>query len=90
MTFLDQWGPEIMDDPELSHRAHFQPWALGGTDMHGENDHPKWWTLDSLMKLNGAYLSSLRINSTVSFFITKANFPPALLIRSYLHRHSQS
>jgi hypothetical protein len=54
LTSLDQWGPEIMDDSELSHRAHFEPWALGGTDMHGENDNPKWWTLDSLMELNGA------------------------------------
>src|SRR5712691_1489744 len=26
--------------------------------MHGENDDPKWWTLDSLMKLNGSCFSS--------------------------------
>jgi len=30
--------------------------VLGGTDNHGENDNPKWWMLDSLMKLNGAGL----------------------------------
>ena len=52
----DQWGPEISDDPELRQRAHFEPWALGGTDNHGEKDDPKWWTLDSLMKHNGAEL----------------------------------
>lgn len=50
---IHQWGPEIYDDSEIRNRAHFQPWALGGTDRHGENDHPKYWTLDSLMKLNG-------------------------------------
>src|SRR5712691_9109608 len=26
--------------------------------MHSENDDPKWWTLDSLMKLNGSCFSS--------------------------------
>ena len=49
-----QWGPEISNDPELRHRAHFQAWALGETDKHEEGDNPKYWTLDSLMKLNGA------------------------------------
>ena len=52
----DQWGPEISDDCGLHQRAHFKPWALGGTDNHWENDDRKWWTLDSLMKLNGAGL----------------------------------
>ena len=47
---LGQWGPEITDDPELRNRAHFQAWALGGGDAHGENDSIKFWTLDSLMK----------------------------------------
>src|SRR6267142_1952874 len=64
-----------MDDPELSHRAHFEPWALGGTVMHGENDHPKWWTLDSLMKLNGACPHPCE--STVPYlFHHKADFFP--------------
>jgi hypothetical protein len=48
-----QWGPEIKDDPGLRDRAHFHPWALGGTDDHGEHSDPKYWTLDSLMKHNG-------------------------------------
>ncbi|KAH9988444.1 hypothetical protein BJV74DRAFT_839390 [Russula compacta] len=50
---VTSWGPEINDDAELRERAHFQAWALGGTDKHGENDNPKYWTLDSLMKFNG-------------------------------------
>src|SRR6266850_229111 len=54
IRLFDQWGPEIVDDPELAHRAHFEPWALGGADEHGEHENPKWWTLDSLMELNGA------------------------------------
>jgi len=58
-----QWGPEISDDPELRNRAHFQAWALGGTDRHGENDNPKYWTLDSLMKLNGhTFIDILKID----------------------------
>jgi len=51
---LDQWGPEITDFPELRLRSHFEPWALGGSDNHGENDNPNYWTLDSLMRHNGA------------------------------------
>jgi len=52
-----QWGPEIKDDPALRDRAHFQPWALGGTDDHGEHSNPKYWTLDSLMRHNGTLRS---------------------------------
>ena len=50
----------ISEDPrsamfsELRHRTHFQAWALGESDKHEEDDDPKYWTLDSLMKLNGA------------------------------------
>ena len=51
---VTQWGPEITDDPELSKRAHFRPFALGGTDNHTDSDNPKYWTLNSLMDLNGA------------------------------------
>ena len=53
----DQWGPEIINDPELKDRAHFKPFALGGTNNHTDNDNPKYWTLDSLMELNGARTS---------------------------------
>jgi len=48
----DGWGPEI-NDTNLKHRAHFQPWALGGTDQHGPRDYPMFWTLHSIMKHNG-------------------------------------
>jgi hypothetical protein len=51
----NQWGPEITNDPELRDRAHFKPYALGGTNNHNDNDNPKFWTLDSLMDLNGAF-----------------------------------
>jgi hypothetical protein len=73
----DQWGREIDNDHRLRQRAHFKPWALGGTDKHGENDDPKCWTLDSLMKLNGAgslflFNSFIQSAGTKSlFFITK-------------------
>ena len=76
-TALNQWGPEISDDRGLHQRAQFKPWALGGTDNHRENDDPKWWTLDSLMKLNGAGLLffSFRLPNPPAqnpfFFVTK-------------------
>jgi hypothetical protein len=64
LTFsLWQWGPEIREDPELRNRAYFTALAIGGSDAHGENDNPKVWTLDSLMKLNG---TSFRFRASTS------------------------
>lgn len=60
---VDSWGPEINDDPELATRAHFQPWALGGSNHHEEDDFPRYWTLDSLMELNGhTFIDILKID----------------------------
>ncbi|KAH9988440.1 methyltransferase domain-containing protein [Russula compacta] len=60
---VKSWGPEINDDPELRERAHFQAWGLGGVDKHEENDDPKFWTLDSLMELNGhTFIDVLKID----------------------------
>ncbi|KAH9961557.1 methyltransferase domain-containing protein [Russula dissimulans] len=60
---VSSWGPEITDLPGISLRAHFEPWALGGTDNHGENDNPKFWTLDSLMRHNGhTFIDILKID----------------------------
>ncbi|KAH9171950.1 methyltransferase domain-containing protein [Lactarius sanguifluus] len=50
---VNSWGPEITDDPELRDRAHFKPFALGGTNNHEDHDNPKYWTLDSFMDLHG-------------------------------------
>ncbi|KAH9169072.1 hypothetical protein EDB89DRAFT_2073377 [Lactarius sanguifluus] len=55
-----QWGP---DDPELRDRAHFKPFALGGTNNHEDHDHPKYWTLDSFMDLHGhTFIDILKID----------------------------
>lgn len=54
-----KWGPEITGDLDLMKRAHFQPFALGGTDKHSETDNPKYWTINSLMQLNGAQAPSV-------------------------------
>jgi hypothetical protein len=35
-------------------RALFKPFVPGGTNNDNDNDNPKYWTLDSLMNLNGA------------------------------------
>jgi len=60
---VDSWGPEVNDDPELAPRAHFQPWALGGSNHHEEYDYPRYWTLDSLMELNGhTFIDILKID----------------------------
>ena len=56
LTPCGQWGPEITNDPELRDRAHFKPFALGGTSNHNDNDNPKYWTPDSLMSLNCAHV----------------------------------
>ncbi|KAA1471693.1 hypothetical protein DENSPDRAFT_837743 [Dentipellis sp. KUC8613] len=50
---VSKFGPEIEEVPSLKKRAHFQPWALGGHDAHGETDSPKMYTLQTLMKING-------------------------------------
>ncbi|KAH9048310.1 hypothetical protein EDB84DRAFT_1605723 [Lactarius hengduanensis] len=57
-----QWGPEITGDPEVRDRAHFKPFALGGTNNHEDHDNPKCWTLDSLMDLNGEYQDTRSID----------------------------
>ncbi|KAH9040718.1 hypothetical protein EDB85DRAFT_67873 [Lactarius pseudohatsudake] len=57
---VNSWGPEITGDPEVWDRAHFKPFALGGTNSHEDHDNPKCWTLDSLMDLNGASARDLR------------------------------
>ncbi|KAH9069718.1 methyltransferase domain-containing protein [Lactarius deliciosus] len=60
---VDSWGPEITGDPELRDRAHFKPFALGGTNNHEDHDNPKYWTLDSLMDLNGhTFIDILKID----------------------------
>ncbi|KAH8988081.1 hypothetical protein EDB92DRAFT_2104791 [Lactarius akahatsu] len=50
---VNSWGPEITGDPEVRDRAHFKPFALGGTNNHEDHDNPKYWTLDSFMDLKG-------------------------------------
>ncbi|KAI0047900.1 hypothetical protein FA95DRAFT_1518257 [Auriscalpium vulgare] len=50
---VNAFGPEIDQVPELKQRSHFFAWALGGEDKHGANDEIKFYTLQSLMKLNG-------------------------------------
>jgi len=59
-----------------SGRAHFQAWALGETDKHEEGDNPKYWTLDSLMKLNGACSRSLSPIQSLFRCETNFIFPP--------------
>ncbi|KAH9025475.1 hypothetical protein EDB84DRAFT_398331 [Lactarius hengduanensis] len=60
---VNSWGPEITSNPELRDRAHFKPFALGGTNNHDDHDDLKYWTLDSLMDLNGlTFINALKID----------------------------
>lgn len=72
---VNSWGPEITGDPELRERAHFKSFALGGTDNHTDNDNPKYWTLDSLMDLNGhTFIDILKIDIEGGEFDALATF----------------
>lgn len=58
---VDGWGPEIT--PELSPRAHFHAYGLGGEDKHEEHDNPKFYTLATLMEMNGhTHIDILKID----------------------------
>ncbi|KDR78037.1 hypothetical protein GALMADRAFT_245009 [Galerina marginata CBS 339.88] len=48
---VKSFGPEI--PRSRSHRTHFRPVGLSGSDKHGEDDDPKMYTLETLMKENG-------------------------------------
>ncbi|KAG8874697.1 hypothetical protein FRB98_008300, partial [Tulasnella sp. 332] len=50
---VDRFGPEIDLKPELKARSHFYAYALGGTDDFGPGKNPSFYTLPTLMKMNG-------------------------------------
>ncbi|KAH9972478.1 methyltransferase domain-containing protein [Lactifluus volemus] len=75
---VTRWGPEISNNVELNTRAHFQPWGISGTDNHTERDHPKFWTIDSLMKHNGhTFIDVLKCDIEGSEFDTLTAFVAA-------------
>jgi len=49
---VKSFGPEI---PESQvHRTHFHAYGLSGADAHGPDDIPPMYTLETLLKMNGA------------------------------------
>ncbi|KAJ7695790.1 methyltransferase domain-containing protein [Mycena rosella] len=63
------FGPEITTDTHLAPRAHFFPYALGGTDAHTAD--PPMWTLQGLMRANGhSFIDILKIDIEGSEFAT--------------------
>jgi len=50
---VKSFGPEIEEDPELKPRGHFHPYALGKTDNHAPGQAIPFYTLPTLMKMNG-------------------------------------
>ena len=52
---VKSFGPEILKS--LGHRTHFKAFGLSGADKHGPDDTPPMYTLETLMKLNGLFLS---------------------------------
>ena len=67
-----QWGPEVK---AYSHRAHFEPWALGPIDNHGSNVAIKMWSLRGLMEHNGHdFIDILKIDIEGAEFASLAAF----------------
>ncbi|KAG8907979.1 hypothetical protein FRB99_001145 [Tulasnella sp. 403] len=50
---VKEFGPEIESVPALKERSHFFPYALGGTDDHAPGAAIPFYTLPTLMKMNG-------------------------------------
>jgi len=48
-----KFGPEIDLVPELKERSHFFAYGLGGKDDFGPGKNPQFYTLPTLMKMNG-------------------------------------
>ncbi|KAH9169067.1 hypothetical protein EDB89DRAFT_2073372 [Lactarius sanguifluus] len=69
---VNSWGPKITDDPELRDRAHFKPFALGGTNNHEDHDNPKYWTLDSFMDLHGIDIEGGEFDALTTFLSAHA------------------
>jgi len=60
---VDKFGPEIEEFPEFKARSHFFPYALGGKDDHGPGTNPPFYTLPTLMNMNGhTFIDVLKID----------------------------
>ena len=58
---VKSFGPEI--PPTQKYRTHFFAYALGGTDNHGPDADAKFYTLPTLMKINGhEFIDVLKID----------------------------
>ena len=45
---------DYWDSRGIAQRSHFKPYRIAGYDAHASGDNPKIYTLESLMRLNGA------------------------------------
>jgi hypothetical protein len=45
---------DYWDSRGTAQRSHFRPYRIAGTDAHATGDNPKTYTLESLMRQNGA------------------------------------
>ena len=67
-----QWGPELTS---YSHRAHFEPWALGPIDNHGSNVNVQMWSLRKLMEHNGHdFIDILKVDIEGAEFASLSTF----------------
>ncbi|KAH9949115.1 methyltransferase domain-containing protein [Amylocystis lapponica] len=75
---VTSFGPEIENNPRLAGRAHFHPWALGGTDSYGPSADPPFYTLHTLMEMNGhSFIDILKIDIEGGEFETLDRFVDA-------------
>ena len=58
---------DYWDSRGIAQRSHFKPYRIAGYDAHAAGDNPKIYTLESLMRLNGALCTTC-----VRFFLTHA------------------
>lgn len=61
---VPNFGPEITEDPDLRSRAHFHSWGLGSADNYGPGADPPFYTLQTLMAMNGhSFIDVLKVRN---------------------------
>ena len=61
---VPNFGPEITEDPDLRSRSHFRSWGLGSADNYGPGANPPFYTLQTLMAMNGhSFIDVLKVRN---------------------------
>jgi len=72
---VPNFGPEITEDASLRARAHFRSWGLGSADNYGPDANPPFYTLQTLMAMNGhSFIDILKVDIEGAEFDALASF----------------